>query len=214
MNKNISFIFGPNGAGKGTLARHLAEKYQYYHLNAGNSLRDWTERNARFDVLDQIDKGDFVADPILKEALEVKFEQVGHFLDILAEGVPRKLSQVALIQDLCKKYGYKPKFIMMLDVPLEILIDRVKDRVVAPDGHVYHMTLNPPPKHFKLSELHSRPDDAPEIVRKRFEQYMTHTLECISDPFFHDVQMISIDATKPIPEVYKIAEEFVNSINH
>ncbi len=212
MKKTISFIFGPNGAGKGTLARHIAESFDYYHLNTGNTLRDWVSAKRRFDVLDQIDAGEFVDDTILREALEEKFAQVGHVKKILADGVPRKLSQVSIVQEICKKFRYEPEFIIVMSVALEVLLERVKDRVIAPDGHVYHMTLNPPPKHFKLSELHARPDDRPDIVRKRYEYYSVYTLECLSDHFFKNCQISSIDATQSIPQVFSEAEDFINGM--
>lgn len=213
MNKTINFVFGPNASGKGTLARHLSEKLGYYHLIASDALKAWASVNRRYDILNTMDQGEFVDDNITFAALEAKFEQIGHLADIIIDGYPRKLSQMNMMRKLCEKYGFKPNFMIILNVPLEVIVDRVKDRVVAPDGHVYHMTLNPPPKHFKMSELVPRPDDAPEIVKKRYEFYVTHTLEVISDPFFKDVKVCSIDATQSIPTVYAEAEEFIKSLN-
>ena len=213
MKKNIYFIFGPNASGKGTLSQHLSDKYGYYHLNAGNCLRDWAATNNRFEILDTIDDGEFVPDDVMRAALEDKFTQIGHLIDVMMDGFPRKLSQINILRDICKKYDYEPKFMIILNVPLEVVVERVKERVTAPDGNVYHMTLNPPPKQFKMSELHPRPDDAPGIVEKRYEFYVTHTLEVLSDQFFKDIKVCSIDATKSIPEVFEEAEKFVKSLN-
>jgi adenylate kinase len=209
MKKIIGFIFGPNGSGKGTLARHIAESYGYCHINTGRCLREWAEKNNRKDIIKLIDNGDFVEDLLVEVALRERFEKLMSYKGVIIEGVPRKLSQVNMIQRICKDFNFVPEFLMILNVPLDILIDRVKDRVVAPDGHVYHMKLNPPPKHFKLSELHTRPDDCVEIVKKRYESYISMTLECISDGFFLNSKVLSIDSTKPINEVFTIADNFL-----
>lgn len=212
MQKYIGFIFGPNGSGKGTLAKKLAEENDYTYISNGRVIRDWAEANNRKDLLEMIDEGEFIDDKTVSHILEEKFKTISHNQKLLIEGVPRKASQVSFIAELSKKYNFKPLWVIVLHAPLEVLIDRVKDRVFAPDGHVYHMTLNPPPKKYKLSELYTRLDDRPEIVRKRFEYYITHTLECVSDEYFLNAQIKTIDATKPISDVFEEGRHFIKEV--
>jgi len=209
MRKFLGIVFGPNGSGKGTLADNLSKELSYHHFDNGLCLREWAKKKNRQDVMKLIEQGEFVYDEIVDLSIKDNFEEISHNKKILLDGIPRKLSQINLIQDLCKKYNFTPLWIIVLHAPVEVLVERLKERVVAPDGKNYHMTLNPPPKHFKLSELKSRPDDKPEIIRKRYEYYITNTLECISDPFFLNSKIHTIDATKPIPEVLEEGREFV-----
>ena len=209
MNKSLGIIFGPNGSGKGTLATNLSTNLDYFHYDNGKHLRDWAEQKNREDILKLIDYGEFVSDEIVDQSIHDKFAEINHHQKVLLDGIPRKLSQVNLIQEFCFKYHYQPLWIIILHAPLDALIKRLKERVVAPDGKDYHMTMNPPPKHFKLSQLKPRPDDQPEIVRKRYEYYITNTLECLSDRFFLNTKVLTIDATEPIDDVFEKAKEFV-----
>lgn len=209
MNKCLGIVFGPNGSGKGTLSMNLSKDLDYFHYDNGKSLREWGIKKNKQDILELIDSGEFVPDEIVDTSIHDDFEEINHHKKVLLDGIPRKLSQVNLIQEFCFKYHFKPLWIIVLHAPVEALIERLKERVEAPDGKDYHMTLNPPPKHFKLSELKPRPDDKPEIIKKRYEYYITNTLECLSDRFFLNTKIHTIDATKSINEVFDEAKEFI-----
>lgn len=214
MKKYISFVTGPNASGKGTLTKALSEKFGYYHFNGGNCLRDFAEKYHRTDIQELIDNGELVSDDVFEEVFHDKFHEINHNTKIIMDGAPRIYEQVSFIQKLATEHGYEPFWIIVLNAPLDVLLERVKDRVVAPDGNVYHMTLNPPPKQFKLSELHARKDDRQDIVKKRYEYYVTETLPCLTHPYLAKLPIHSIDATKPIPEVLEDASEFVKEIEN
>ncbi len=211
MAKLVGFIFGPNGSGKGTLAGKLTEE-GYIHIGGGNLIRQWAQRHNRTDIIDKISQGDFIDNQLLSSILKEKMSEVNYSHKLLFEGIPRKKSQITIVKNLLHDYGYKPAWIIVLHAPLEVLIERVSNRVFGPDGKVYHMTLNPPPAHFRLSQLKIRPDDRPEIAQKRYEYYITHTLECVSDEFFLDTPVKTIDATQSIDKVYSESIEFISQI--
>jgi adenylate kinase len=210
MRKIIGFIFGPNGAGKGTLAENLKSKLDYYHMDSSHFLREYLVASNDQESMDRMDNGEFVDDDVLEASMRHAFEKTGHNKKLILDGIPRKKSQMKMIEDLCIQYNFTPLWMIVLSAPLDVLIERLKDRVVAPDGKNYHMTLNPPPKHFKLSELKSRPDDKPEIASKRYEYYNMNTLECLSDKFFINTNVHVIDATKSIPDVFEEGVNFVS----
>lgn len=211
MTKLVGFIFGPNGSGKGTLADKLTEK-GYIHIGGGNLIRQWAQKHNRTDIIDKISQGNFIDNDLLSSILEEKLPEVSSSHKLLFEGIPRKKSQIKIVKKLLQTYGYKPAWIIVLHAPLEVLIERVSNRVFAPDGKIYHMTLNPPPAHFKMSQLKMRLDDRSEIAKKRYEYYITHTLECVSDEFFLDTPIKTIDATQSIDEVYSESIEFISQI--
>lgn len=212
MRKFLGIVFGPNGSGKGTLARNISESLDYFHFDNGKNLRKFARERNRDEILKLIENGEFVDDDFVSDAIHAEFEEINHHKKILLDGIPRKLSQVNIIQEFCKKYNYNLDWIIVLHAPIEILLERLKERVVAPDGKDYHMTLNPPPKHYKLSELKPRPDDRPDIVKRRYEDYELKTLECISDRFFINSKIHTIDATKSIHDVFEESIKFVKSV--
>lgn len=206
--QNIFLIFGPNGVGKGTLAARLAEKLGFFHLNMGNILRSWIKENNRYDLDEYIDNGNLVPDDLIEVVLEDIFKNIKSH-NILADGFPRRKSQVRLLQKFVEKHNLHLSGIISLHAPLELILERLTERVLAPDGKVYHMTYNPPPQHFQSEQLKKRKDDRPEIVTKRYEEYIMNTLECLSEDFFKNIEVCNIDGTKSIDEVYEQAEEFV-----
>lgn len=212
MKKYISFVFGPNVSGKGTLTKNICDKHGYVHLNNGRVIRDWVKRNNRTDLEEKINNGEMVDDEILKIALTDFFEANNHNYKIISDGAPRIYEQVELIVEMAKKYGYEPYWIIVLTAPLNVLLERVKYRVLAPDGEVYHMTLNPPPQKYRLSELTTRMDDRPEVVTKRYYHFMRKTVACLTHPEFSTLPLRFIDATLSIPDVFTEGDDFVQSI--
>jgi adenylate kinase len=216
--KQIGLIFGPNGVGKGTLAKHLAETCHLTHINMGNLIREWIHTTESHHMQSLIDEGEMVPDPIVEQILNNRFEEIEkkhhkETVQIVMEGIPRKRDQVSILKNICQKYGYDITWIIVLNAPLDNLLERVKDRVMAPDGNVYHLTLNPPPAHFKKEDLVKRLDDRPHIVKKRYENYVINTLESLSDSFFATVPLFNIDSTQSIAQVFIQAESFLQSFD-
>jgi adenylate kinase family enzyme len=212
VKKYISFIFGPNVSGKGTLAENICRRNGYVHLNNGKQIRNWAKKNNRLDIEESINNGDLVCDEILKFALEDYFTENSHNYKIISDGAPRMYDQVELVINIARKHGYEPFWIIVLNAPLNVLLERVKYRVVAPDGEVYHMTLNPPPQKYRLSQLTTRQDDRPEIVTKRYFQYMRSTVQALTHPLFSGLPLRFIDATLCINDVFLEGSDFVDSI--
>jgi len=211
--KQIGLIFGPNGVGKGTLANHIEEQFNYIHINMGNLIREWIVETNNHTYQHIIDNGEMVEDTIVKQILSNKFKELSHSSSpVIMEGIPRRHSQVAILKEISETYKFQISYIIVLNAPLKEILHRVEHRVMAPDGNVYHLELNPPPAHFSPDQLVKRLDDRPEIVTKRYENYMVNTLECLSDTFFKDVPTLNIDGTQSIPAVYAQAEEFLQTL--
>lgn len=211
----FGILFGPNGVGKGTLAHHISEIFGYKVLNMGNIIREYAYEHQISYLKDIMDNGEFVEDEIVEASLIEKLEELRQSSferPLLFDGFPRRKSQMAILHKLMGLYNLEPEWIIVLNAPLEEILDRVTGRVTAPDGQVYHLTLNPPPPQFKPEELITRPDDRPDIVKKRYKFFMTKTLECIGDQMFLDTPISNIDSRKPIPEVYKEAENFLKDL--
>jgi adenylate kinase len=210
--KSIGFIFGPNGVGKGTLADLVSEKFQYYHYNMGAVVREYADMRGHEDIKKLVDNGILVDDEFIHDTLLDKIEHL-RYQNIVFDGVPRRNVQVSFMQEICDKHGFSPEWVIVLHAPMDVIMERLTERVMAPDGKVYHLRYNPPPAHYKPEELVTRPDDRPEVVQKRYEDYVTLSLECLSHPFFLDIPTFTIDATKSISEVCHQAELFLTDIH-
>lgn len=209
--KSIGFIFGPNGVGKGTLAETISEKFEYYHYNMGEVVREFADKKGNEEIKQLVDNGILVDDDFIHSSLAEKIKEL-RYDNIVFDGVPRKFSQVHFIQELCEYHGYSPEWVIVLNAPVEVILERLSQRVMGPDGKVYHLTYNPPPAHFTPDQLHTRPDDRAEVVQKRYEDYVTLTLECLSHPFFLDIPTLNIDATQSITKVCEKATDFIAEI--
>jgi adenylate kinase len=211
IKKNIGLIFGPNGAGKGTLATHLADQYNLTHINSGHLVRNWIEKTHQNNLNQLVDNGILVEDEIMAQIFTEYFTEHADkdTHEIVLEGMPRTRHQVDILEQICDKFNYKIHWVILLELSLNEILSRVEDRVVAPDGNVYHMKFNPPPAIYSKDDLFQRPDDRPEIVKARYETYEQSTLECLTHPFLANIQSIKIDASEAIPQVYEIADKFL-----
>lgn len=215
MAYKAGLIFGPNGVGKGTLAYHLAQEYGLSQINMGNILREWVVKNNLKDLQIKIDEGDFVEDNTVDLTLHMHFEHEkssNTLRNIIVEGIPRKRSQVEFFSATLREFDFECNWVIVLNAPLEEIIERVSQRVTAPDGTVYHLKYNPPPKDIPREKLMIRPDDRPDIVKKRYESFMVDTIECLSDPFFADIPTVSIDGLQTIDKVFQDATDFINKL--
>lgn len=209
---SIGLIFGPNGAGKGTLANGLCDKLfpHYIHLNSGKLIRDWARFNGNFDLINKIDRGEFVSNEIVHKAWDSEFMKYKN-KNLIIEGFPRKYSQNYIFQNLIVKYKYNVTWIINLYLPEIEIIKRLKNRLQDLEtGNPYHIEYNPPPQDLKVKR---RKDDTAPIVKKRFEYFIRKTIETLSYSKFLDVPIITIDARKSIDEVLSISYNFIKKVS-
>lgn len=206
-------LLGPPGAGKGTQAKLIAEKFNIPAISTGDMLREaiTAQTELGLQVKDTIDKGELVADDIMmaliKERLLEDDTQNGYLLD----GFPRTLGQAQGMRDEDITVDY----VVYLDVQDDLIVDRVSGRLHHPEsGRVYHKIYNPPQKDGlddkSGAPLTQRDDDHEDVVRHRLEVYRSLTeplLDYYNDwQIAHDVGapvLIKIDGMQDVAVVNK-----------
>ncbi|CAN6636701.1 adenylate kinase [Trichomonascus vanleenenianus] len=176
-------LIGPPGAGKGTQAPNLKEKYCACHLATGDMLRSQVAQKTQLGVEAKkiMDAGGLVSDEIMvgmiKNELENNKEcQKGFILD----GFPRTVVQAEKLDEMLKSRQAPLQRALELQIDDQLLVDRITGRLVHPaSGRSYHKIFNPPKADMKDDitgePLVQRSDDNAEALKKRLTTYHQQT---------------------------------------
>ena len=201
-------LLGAPGAGKGTQAEKIVEKYGIPAISTGNILRaavkDGTEMGLKAKSF--MDAGQLVPDEvvigIIKDRLKEKDCENGFILD----GFPRTIPQAEALDKALAELGQKMDYAIDVDVPDENIVKRMGGRRACLNcGATYHIVFNPTKVEGKCdacgAETVLRDDDKPETVQKRLSVYHEQTQPLID---YYKAQGIlkSVDGTKPMDEVF------------
>ncbi len=180
MNPEVIFIMGPQGCGKGTQARVLAEKLNMYYWEMGGILRASKE----FELSDGqtvgeiIDGGKYLTDEQLTEVIEPRLKSLEVGQGIIFDGIPRRMGQAEYLFNYLAGRGYKNLMTLYIDLPREESIKRLLLR----------------------AETEKRTDDTRESIESRLKEHETATLP-ILDYMKAKTRFIEIDGTPSIDEV-------------
>jgi len=203
---NIIFL-GPPGAGKGTQAKILVEKYEIPQISTGDMLREHVKNGTELGLKakEYMEKGQLVPDEIIlgmvKERLSQPDAQKGFILD----GFPRTVAQAEALDKMLDEMGKKIEYVLALMVPDEELVTRLTGRRTCKKcGMMYHIKFKPPKEEGKCDacggELYQRPDDNEETVRNRLKVYHETTAPLI-DYYRKKGVLYEIDGAKTIEEI-------------
>ena len=171
-------LLGAPGAGKGTQAGYIAERYGIPQISTGDMLRAavaaGTELGQKAKAV--MDRGDLVSDDIIIGLVQERIAQPDCENGFLFDGFPRTIAQA----DALREAGVDIDAVVELDVDDEQIIRRMSGRRVHPaSGRVYHVEFNPPEVAGRDDEtgepLEQRGDDQEETVRQRLETYHEQT---------------------------------------
>jgi adenylate kinase len=174
-------LLGPPGAGKGTQAAHLIEDFGLPYIATGDILRaavkDGTELGKK--AKEYMDAGDLVPDDVIVGVVAERLEEDDTRDGFVLDGFPRTIPQAEALDRRLEQMGRRLNAALLIEVPDDVLIQRISGRRVCPDGHVYHVDFDPPREDGKCDqdgkELEQRSDDAPDKVRRRLEVYHDQT---------------------------------------
>ncbi len=202
-------MMGAPGAGKGTQAQKIAEKYKIPQISTGDILRanikDGTGLGNQAKAY--MDEGLLVPDELVNSLVADRITQDDCKDGYILDGYPRSIDQAeALDKELAGK-GEKLDYAINIDVPDENIINRMSGRrVCLKCGATYHVEFNPPKVEGICdecgSELVQRDDDKPETVKERLDVYHDETQPLID---YYDKEGIlrNVDGTQDIDDVFK-----------
>ena len=148
-------LFGPPGAGKGTQAIKIAEKYGWIHVSTGDILRSEVSQGTLLGlkVKTVMESGVLVSDELLIEIMESVFRKNNTAGGFVLDGFPRTLNQAKELDRMLVKLGTKVSLVLSLDVDEEELLKRLLIRALD----------------------QGRKDDTEEVIKNRLVQYHQHT---------------------------------------
>ena len=171
-------LLGAPGAGKGTQATFICQKYGIPQISTGDMLRAAVKAGTPLGVAAKkvMDSGALVGDDIIIGLVKERLTQPDCAQGCLFDGFPRTLAQA----DAMREAGVKLDYVLEIDVPFDAIIERMSGRRSHPaSGRTYHVKFNPP-KVAGVDDVTGEPliqrdDDKEETVKKRLEVYASQT---------------------------------------
>jgi adenylate kinase len=171
-------LLGAPGAGKGTQANLIKEKYNIPQISTGDMLRAAVKAGTPLGVAAKkvMDAGGLVSDDIIINLVKERIKEADCANGFLLDGFPRTIPQAQAMKDA----GIGIDYVVEIEVPDSDIIQRMSGRRThMASGRTYHITFNPPKVAGKDDvtgeALVQRPDDAEETVKKRLEVYHQQT---------------------------------------
>lgn len=178
----IGIIFGPPGSGKGTQAGRLEQELHLHHMSTGDILRREVARGSPLgkEVGRIMAAGDLVPDDLIVDVVRTRLPEAEEGVGALLDGFPRTLKQAQAFDQMLRDEGHSLNFIIALEVPAEVLVDRLLHR----------------------AQLEGRADDNRESIAERMHEYHKLTEAVLGHYRKQGVPIHGIDGTGTPDDVF------------
>jgi len=201
-------LLGAPGAGKGTQAQFLMNKYGIPQISTGDMLRAAIKEGSPLGIEAKkvMDAGQLVSDELIIGLVKERITKPDCENGFLLDGFPRTIPQA----DAMKENGITVDHCLEFDVPDEVIVGRMSGRRVHPgSGRVYHLVYNPPKVEGKDDvtgeDLMIRDDDKEETVRKRLGVYHEQTQPLVAyykaEADAGNTSFTTIEGTQPVEDI-------------
>ena len=200
---NLIFL-GPPGAGKGTQAKVLADRFGYRQISTGDILRANVREGTPvgLEAKPIMESGALVPDDLMIRMIEAEMEKPG---DVIFDGFPRTVAQAEALDELLRRKN-KPAVPVLFDVDMGALLERLTGRWThVASGRTYYEKFAPP-KTAGIDDvsgepLVQRPDDKEETIKKRLAVYADQTAPLVAYYQGGGHTLARVDALAPIDRV-------------
>jgi adenylate kinase len=200
-------LLGPPGAGKGTQAKNIAEKFGLPHISSGDIFRENLKKQTELGrkAEEYMNRGELVPDDITISMIRERLSRPDCEERALLDGFPRTPAQAKALDEMLSDFGGQIDAVPYIKVREDELVERLSGRLTCrAKGHIFHKKYNPPQEpgicDFDGSELYQREDDKPETVKRRIRVYMEQTQPLI-DYYQEKSVLIEIDGNQSIEDV-------------
>ncbi len=201
-------LLGAPGAGKGTQAKQLTDRYKIVQISTGDILRENVKAGTPLGVNARsfMEKGLLVPDDVIISMIEERLSKPDCNNGFILDGFPRTVAQADALGSLLTKMGLKLNACVYVEVPEEDLIKRISGRRVCNScGESYHILFNKPEKEGVCGKcgagLIHRKDDHEDTVRNRLKVYHNETHPLI-DYYLKQGIVLNIDGTGDINDIF------------
>lgn len=201
-------LLGPPGAGKGTQAVKIVEKYDIPHISTGDIFRENIKNGTELGKKAQeyMNKGELVPDDLVIDLATDRLLADDCKDGFLLDGFPRTVYQAEKLDEFLAAHGQKLDVVLDIEVEKEELITRLTGRRVCKScGASFHVVNIPPKKEgicdFCGGELIQRTDDTVETVENRIEVYNSQTMPLV-DYYKKAGNIVTIDGALPLDTVF------------
>lgn len=202
-------LLGPPGAGKGTQAESIVDKYKIPHISTGDifryNIKQGTDLGKK--AKEYMDKGLLVPDELVVEIVEDRLKQDDCKDGFLLDGFPRTVMQAVALDEVLKNMKVSLDRVINIEADKDILVDRAVGRRICREcGATFHIENNPSTKGDICDkcggELYQRDDDNEETVTRRIEVYLNETSPLI-DYYNKQDKLVTVDGVKAIDKVFE-----------
>ena len=207
-------IMGLPGAGKGTQAAKIVEKFKVAHISTGDMFRAAMANQTEMGVLAKsyIDKGELVPDEvtngIVKERLSQEdIKETGFLLD----GYPRTIDQAHALDAILRDLGIDLDGVINIEVDPSCLLERLSGRIIhRQTGETFHKVFNPP-ANYNEEDYYQREDDKPETVKRRLDVNIAQGEPILSH--YRELKLVhDIQGNQDINDVFSDIEKVLEKL--
>jgi adenylate kinase len=212
-------LLGPPGAGKGTQASRIIDKYKIPQISTGDILRAAVREGTELgkEAQKYMNEGKLVPDSVVIGIIKERLAEDDCKNGFLLDGFPRTINQAEELDKILVSLNRKLNSVISLEVPDEDIIKRITGRRMCKNcGAVYHIEFSPSKKEGVCDkcggELYQRDDDKEETVRERLSVYKEQT-EPLKNYYKKIGLLKEIIGTGSIDEIYAQIEKVLDNIN-